>query len=120
MGDFSDFNDYGHRVAAASAKFQKGLYHLATLLADEDSDSFFEALRTYHCLLQLCSALLLLDFVYDLNRDASRLQGPLRKRCVDPNHPLRSEIDPAATLNHTVLGSGSNWSGFAPDHPLLR
>ena len=119
MLQIDDFNDRDNRTASASALLQKAIYHVFVLRHSQESDQFAMVLRMYQALYQLCSAMLLLDFPVDLNRWARRLRNRnLRQRCRDADRPTRSEIDPAAVLNHSVFDAGGPWQGFQTGHPL--
>lgn len=114
-GDITNFNDYWHRMRSASAAFQKGIYHLYFLSAQNAQETFSRIVRTYQCLFQLCLTHLLLDFDYAL--DAKNVQKRLRKLCKNPNAPTRSEIDPAAIITHTVFEK-KQWKGWTASHAL--
>lgn len=115
MADLKDFNDVGHRVASASAVFQKGIYHLFVLKTREAPDMYARVLRMYQCLFQLCLTQLLLDLNYRLDPDD--MFKRLRQLCRDPKNPTRKEVDPAAVINHSVFENGK-WRGAPKGHHL--
>lgn len=115
MRDVKDFNNISHRVASASAVFQKGIYHLFLLKTREAPDMYARVLRMYQCLFQLCLTQLLLDLDYKLNpKDISKR---LRQLCQDPANPTRKEVDPAAIITHSVFENG-RWPGAPKGHYL--
>jgi len=115
INDLSDFNNLNHRISSACATFQKGIYHLYFLVLHDSQDWYSRILRAYQCLFQLCVTQLLLDSDYRL--DTKNIQKRLLKLCKNPDQPLRSEIDPAATITHSVFET-HKWKGLHKAHPL--
>ncbi len=107
-----DFNNINHRTYSATARFQKGLYHLFMLRKSGTGDVFGKILRMYQCLFDLCSTQLLLDSDFKLKKEKR-----LKRYCKDPGQPTRDKIDPAAILNHSTFGN--NWKGFKAEHYLF-
>ncbi|HEX7997924.1 MAG TPA: hypothetical protein VF528_05995 [Pyrinomonadaceae bacterium] len=115
MNDITDFNDTNHRIASASAAFQKGIYHLFMLRHRETSDYYAQILRAYQSLFQLCLTQLLLDMDHQLK--SKDIPVRLRKLCWDRENPTRKELDPAAIVTHSVFENG-RWEGVKVGHPL--
>lgn len=113
--DLSNFNYPQHRISSATATFQKGIYHLYFLVSQDSQEWYAKILRTYQCLFQLCITQLLLDS--DFSLDAKHIQQRLRNLCKNPDQPLRSEIDPAALITHSVF-ENRKWKGLQKHHPL--
>lgn len=114
MNDLTDFNDLEHRVQSACAVWQKGLYHLFVLKNEPTSEMFEKILRLYQCLFQLSLTQLLLDTNFNISTD--QIPPRLRRRCKDPKHPTRKELDPASIVTHTTFER--HWSGFRNGHAL--
>ncbi len=114
MNDITDFNDLYHRTASASARFQKGLYHLFMLSQKSTEDTYGKIIRTYQCLFELSATELLLDKDFSLSQ--KNILPRLKKKCKNPDCPTRKELDPASLITHTMLER--QWSGFSKNHLL--
>jgi len=114
MNDITDFNDLKHRVQSACASWQKGVYHLFMLKNRSTTEAFARTLRLYQCIFQLSLTQLLLDTNFSIRADD--IQSRLKRRCKDPQHPTRKELDPASIVTHTTLER--RWVGFNSGHPL--
>lgn len=117
MNDITDFNDIKHRIKAASATFQKGLYHLFMLTKKEKNDLFELILRTYQCLFLLRETELLLNTKFDFNRYKNR-KDYLKEECQNPNQLTRKEIDLVSLLDHSILRNKVNFP--LHNHPLEK
>jgi hypothetical protein len=118
MGDIKDYDDRLHRVASASAAFQRGIYHLYLLVHQQEPDAYASVLRTYQCLYLHLVTMLLLDFSgFSLN--SLPISRRFQKHASDGKRPTRREIDPAALVTHTTF-EDDKWKGFSQDHPLSK
>lgn len=116
MSSLFDFDDQAHRMFAAAAAFQKGVYQLFVLRSHQQTDWYDRLLRSYQCLFQLGVTLVLLDETFSLNASLKKIPGPLRTKC-DPKNPKRNELDPACLVTHSVFEK-HKWQGFQVSHPL--
>ncbi|HXE95581.1 MAG TPA: hypothetical protein VN642_04210, partial [Dongiaceae bacterium] len=101
-----DLNNKIHRIESSAAVFQKGLYHLFLLSNKAEIDIYSTIIRKYQVLFQLCLTCYLLDF--NANIEIKNLNKRLKKICKDPNNTTGEELDPAATITHSVFENG-NW-----------
>lgn len=116
----TDFDDSNHRTESATAAFQKGIYHLFLGKLHRDPDVYGQLLRKYQCLFQACLSLLLLDLAgFSLASCVKRIPRRLLNRCADPKRPLRSELDPACLITHSLFEE-RRWNGFPASHPMAR
>ncbi|KAB0671697.1 hypothetical protein F6V30_03720 [Oryzomonas sagensis] len=101
-----DLNNKIHRIESSAAVFQKGIYHLFLLSNKAEIDIYSTIIRKYQVLFQLCLACYLLDF--NANIEVKNINKRLKKFCKDPNSPTGEELDPAATVTHSIFENG-NW-----------
>src|SRR5262245_45281474 len=113
VSQLDDFNNRDHRIASASALFQKGIYHFLVVKTYGQIDRFAEVLRVYQCIFDLRGAMVLLDEGFRLQP----YQPDVKRFCPD-SKPTRAKIDPAVLLKHDTVEN--KWPGYPKDHRFGR